>query len=57
MHQNFMKPFLAVLSVPSPHAPFTPEEKYKKTFADVKAYRSESFNKAPAFNGESILSL
>lgn len=38
------KPFFAMLSVPSAHAPFTPEEKYKNSIHNVSAPRTKNFN-------------
>jgi N-acetylglucosamine-6-sulfatase len=42
--QNKEKPFLAIVSTPSCHAPFTPEEKYKDTLKNLSVPRSKNFN-------------
>lgn len=42
--QTSEKPFYAMLSVPAAHAPFTPEDKYKGHFNNLKAPRTENFN-------------
>jgi N-acetylglucosamine-6-sulfatase len=42
--QSAEKPFFAMLSLPSCHAPFTPEEKYKDFFHNVSAPRTRNFN-------------
>ncbi|XP_063595975.1 N-acetylglucosamine-6-sulfatase-like isoform X1 [Penaeus indicus] len=41
---SFEKPFFMMLSVPSAHAPFTPEPKYSGNFSSLKAPRTENFN-------------
>jgi N-acetylglucosamine-6-sulfatase len=42
--------FFALLSVPSPHDPFTPEEKYSNRFPNLTALKTESFNRGPGSN-------
>jgi N-acetylglucosamine-6-sulfatase len=42
--QSTGKPFFAMLSLPSCHAPFTPEEKYKNHFSNLSAPRTRNFN-------------
>jgi N-acetylglucosamine-6-sulfatase len=42
--QSNSKPFFAMLSLPSCHAPFTPESKYVDKFKNVKAPRTKNFN-------------
>lgn len=42
--QSKSKPFFAMISLPSCHAPFTPEEKYKENFKNVQAPRTKNFN-------------
>lgn len=42
--QNKDKPFLAIVSTPSCHAPFTPEAKYKDTLKNLTVPRSKNFN-------------
>lgn len=42
--QTKEKPFLAIVSTPSCHAPFTPEEKYRDTLKNFSAPRSKNFN-------------
>lgn len=44
MNQKSEKPFFAMLSVPSAHAPFTPEDKHKDFFANATAPRTMNFN-------------
>lgn len=44
MSQTSGKPFFAMLSVPSAHAPFTPEDKYKDSIQNVSAPRTKNFN-------------
>lgn len=44
--QTKEKPFMAMISMPSCHEPFTPEEKYKDSLANLTAPRSASFNVA-----------
>jgi len=46
------KPFLMVLSTPSPHAPFTPAPQYADRFQDVKAPRTPAFNYVHASNNQ-----
>lgn len=41
------KPFFAMLSLPSAHAPFTPEAQYADSLKNVTAPRTENFNVAP----------
>ncbi|XP_070491658.1 N-acetylglucosamine-6-sulfatase-like isoform X1 [Chironomus tepperi] len=43
-NQSKDEPFLAVISTPSCHAPFTPEEKYKDALSNYTVPRSENFN-------------
>lgn len=42
--QNKEKPFMAIVSTPNCHAPFTPEEKYKDTLKNFTVPRSKNFN-------------
>lgn len=42
--QSAGKPFFAMLSLPSCHAPFTPEEKYENFFPNISAPRTMNFN-------------
>ena len=42
--QSSGKPFFAMLSLPSCHSPFTPEEKYENYFLNVSAPRTKNFN-------------
>lgn len=42
--QSHEKPFFAMLSLPSCHAPFTPEEKYKNFFPNISAPKTKNFN-------------
>lgn len=44
MNQTAEKPFFAMLSVPSAHAPFTPENKYEDTLSNATAPRTKNFN-------------
>jgi N-acetylglucosamine-6-sulfatase len=43
-NQTVGKPFFAMLSVPSAHAPFTPENKYFDTLKSYSAPRTRNFN-------------
>ncbi|CRK93086.1 CLUMA_CG006583, isoform A [Clunio marinus] len=43
-NQTGVKPFFAMLSVPSAHAPFTPEAKYKDYFKNKTAPNTKNFN-------------
>lgn len=36
--------FLMVLAPPAPHAPFTPEPKYKGKYSGIKVPRTPNFN-------------
>jgi N-acetylglucosamine-6-sulfatase len=38
------KPFIAIASTPSCHAPFTPEDKYKNSLSNLTAPRTRNFN-------------
>lgn len=42
--RNKSKPFFALLSVPSCHQPFTPEDKYKDRFGNLTIPRTKNFN-------------
>lgn len=42
--QNSAKPFLAMFSVPSAHAPFTPEGKFKDFYENATIPRNRNFN-------------
>lgn len=50
MNVDPKQPFFAMLSVPSPHDPFTPEERYANRFPNITALKTESFNRGPGFN-------
>lgn len=39
------KPFFAMIAPPAPHAPFTPAERHREAYADVKAPRTPNFNR------------
>lgn len=39
-----VQPFFMILSTPSCHAPFTPEEKYSSNFSDCQTPRTSNFN-------------
>lgn len=43
-NQTIDKPFFAMLGVPSAHAPFTPEEKFKDFYKNVSIPRNKNFN-------------
>lgn len=43
-NQTHDKPFFAMISTPAPHAPFTPENKYKNIFKNISAPRTKNFN-------------
>ncbi|KAK2173296.1 hypothetical protein NP493_885g01003 [Ridgeia piscesae] len=43
-HQHPHKPFFMMLSTPACHAPFTPAPQYSKSFSNVSAPRTGSFN-------------
>lgn len=43
-NQSLSKPFFAMISLPSCHAPFTPESKYKGKFKNIQAPRTKNFN-------------
>lgn len=49
--QKPKKPFFAMISVPSAHAPFTPEPQYSEYFPNITALRTKNFNKSPEKNG------
>lgn len=42
--QSSAKPFFAMFSVPSAHAPFTPEEKFKDFYKNATIPRTKNFN-------------
>lgn len=45
-NQKKENPFLAIVSPPSSHAPFTPEDKYRDTLKNLTVPRSKNFNHA-----------
>ncbi|KAL5277836.1 GNS family protein [Megaselia abdita] len=42
--QHTSKPFFAYVAPPAPHQPFTPADRHKDAFPDVKAPRTPNFN-------------
>uniref|UniRef100_A0AC35UES2 Sulfatase domain-containing protein n=1 Tax=Rhabditophanes sp. KR3021 TaxID=114890 RepID=A0AC35UES2_9BILA len=47
IHSNSPKPFLSVLSFPSPHGPEDPAPQYSTLFPDNDSHRTASWNYAP----------
>ncbi|XP_067635791.1 N-acetylglucosamine-6-sulfatase-like [Eurosta solidaginis] len=45
--RNRQKPFFAMIAPPASHAPFTPAERHRGAFANIKALRTPNFNRIP----------
>uniref|UniRef100_A0A0K8VY72 N-acetylglucosamine-6-sulfatase n=1 Tax=Bactrocera latifrons TaxID=174628 RepID=A0A0K8VY72_BACLA len=45
--RNKQQPFFAMIAPPAPHAPYTPAERHRGAFANVKALRTPNFNRVP----------
>ncbi|XP_054728439.1 N-acetylglucosamine-6-sulfatase-like [Anastrepha obliqua] len=45
--RNKQQPFFAMVAPPAPHAPYTPAERHRGAFANLKALRTPNFNRVP----------